>query len=817
MKSKKFLAAALAAFLVLILAMPVMASAAANASSSLDSADSDPGLLDLIPYSESMGVLINRNEISGIRNVTVKFSTPYDSVTTWSFPYSDDLFSQPENYYSHTFARASLGMAVATFRSSQVNNDNPDDLISYFTSIGFSNVEADAFYHTPTTTSTTYAIASKNIDDKTVIAAVCCGAGYGAEWAGNLTVGNSDRHEGFDSSALIVEDAISQYIEDHDITGELTLWTTGYSRAAAISNIVAADMTDSALFKHVYCYTFATPRTTRDKGNYSNIFNIVGKDDIVPSIPFADWGYERYGTDLYTPSYESNSDFETKVAAANEIMQTLDGHEFLVNPELNSNFRTFFDYLLELIPNAEKYESSLQPSVLQVMENKNNENLLVLAAKVFATFSPEDSAEAEEVSYLVDYIESLANQYVLQGNEEQIKNGHWSADLNLTQNLTTEHNPDKYISWMFSSEDPEYMLSSDTSYIIFTVKGDVDIDVFNDEGFVCIINSDGSVSYDNPYSEASASEEMTPNLYVEKGNGQTNVTIPGDVDYLLILRSDEDQQITYYGSVHTNDSVRSSIEKVYTLNIKADAEYYLYFDEDGAVWVDENNVNAASYDIWSQSVGYSPSVVLKLQHINVFHFTIKEILIFGAVLLIFTYTELIVCITLGIVRIIQRRPRKPVPTIVTHLVNTGLFAGLEISMWYFVPAYPIAKTIPQLICYVFMASLAIVAYSEHKVKRNRFLMLGAILGCVASFLVEFWLPSPITFNIILKLSLYTSVCVAAALTWLGASRRRAIIIADVERARHEKLMAKAEKAMEKAYAKQEAATQRYLKKKKKHS
>ena len=53
----------------------------------------------------------------------------------------------------------------------------------------------------------------------------------------------------------------------------------------------------------VYAYTFATPAAIRNppREGYENIFNIINPADLVPQVMPAEWGYGRYGTDLFLP------------------------------------------------------------------------------------------------------------------------------------------------------------------------------------------------------------------------------------------------------------------------------------------------------------------------------------------------------------------------------------------------------------------------------------------------------------------------------------------------------------------------------------
>lgn len=46
-------------------------------------------------------------------------------------------------------------------------------------------------------------------------------------------------------------DRLENYIETHQLTGKLRLWTVGYSRSAAVANIFAADAVETQRFEGV--------------------------------------------------------------------------------------------------------------------------------------------------------------------------------------------------------------------------------------------------------------------------------------------------------------------------------------------------------------------------------------------------------------------------------------------------------------------------------------------------------------------------------------------------------------------------------------
>ncbi len=198
-----------------------------------------------------------------------------------------------------------MGLTLSAFRG------NPGALSlqyeTYLKEAGFINICSFGYDKPPAEDSLSDVIGMKRIGDTTVIAAASCGQGYGNEWASNFKVGSGERHEGFSQAAGLFEDHLAGYLKDNGIEGKKKLWVSGFSRASAVGNILAADMIESGEYDDVYAYLFGVPRTTRQPVKYKGIYNICGQYDPVPSVPLQSWGYERYGTDLYTPAWESDT------------------------------------------------------------------------------------------------------------------------------------------------------------------------------------------------------------------------------------------------------------------------------------------------------------------------------------------------------------------------------------------------------------------------------------------------------------------------------------------------------------------------------
>ena len=114
--------------------------------------------------------------------------------------------------------------------------------------------------------------------------------GVNPEWR------TSENHMGFDITANRVLAAADDFVAAHGLDPDnVVYWVTGHSRGGAIANICASELIKRG--QKTFAYTFACPNTTlaSDASSFEGIFNIVNEDDLVPRLPFGEWGYTRYG------------------------------------------------------------------------------------------------------------------------------------------------------------------------------------------------------------------------------------------------------------------------------------------------------------------------------------------------------------------------------------------------------------------------------------------------------------------------------------------------------------------------------------------
>lgn len=158
----------------------------------------------------------------------------------------------------------------------------------------------------------------KNGERYNVVVVNVCMTGSDDEWSSNFDVGcdcdnyyaingsehldwkNKENHKGFDVTANRVLSYVYGYVAEHNSDNTI-MFVTGYSRGAAVANIIANDLNKENKYK-VFAYTYETPSTVCTyndtvTGN-ENIFNIYSDDDIVARVPLTLWGFKKYGIDI---------------------------------------------------------------------------------------------------------------------------------------------------------------------------------------------------------------------------------------------------------------------------------------------------------------------------------------------------------------------------------------------------------------------------------------------------------------------------------------------------------------------------------------
>ena len=233
---------------------------------------------------------------------------PYDL----TFSYDDELFLTDAEEYNQDLSMLSLGASFAT--ATKAKGD------AFFNALRFKDVVAHDYDKVSTINTMGYYMAHRSIDEYELVTVAFRGFNYGMEWANNLLIGKEGNHQGFDARALEAYDALQDYVEEHVPNDKsLKLWINGYSRAGALSDLLAHHiLEDEALDVNqsdMYVYTFEAPASIENPNQYRNVHDIVNENDIVANIIPEEYGlfrcgeaYEMYDEDVCSIALEFDED-----------------------------------------------------------------------------------------------------------------------------------------------------------------------------------------------------------------------------------------------------------------------------------------------------------------------------------------------------------------------------------------------------------------------------------------------------------------------------------------------------------------------------
>lgn len=285
-------------------------------------------------------------DTGGTRTVAVRYASGHgenDHDYEATFTYSDELFTKSGYTYRQDLAEMSLGLAFAAFSSkdSQYSDNYATgnrNFVSMAKQCGFENIQSNKWMFQPAETdSIGINCASKTIRDNggsyTLIAVGVRGNNYHAEWGGNVRLDATGEHKGFALGRDQVLDYLRGYIADTGISGRVKIWIAGYSRSAAVANMVSGALDNGyslgegvSLSPHdLYCYCYEPPMgTTKNQVQgrlYDNIQNIVNANDVVTYVPFDSWDFARYGVDHVVPTKGDDNYLNYKAKMLREFYQ----------------------------------------------------------------------------------------------------------------------------------------------------------------------------------------------------------------------------------------------------------------------------------------------------------------------------------------------------------------------------------------------------------------------------------------------------------------------------------------------------------------
>ena len=519
--------------------------------------------------------------------------------------FNKNWFRQDAMEYSHDLAKLSLGLATSAFRPKKSldydTEDSADTNLNHFLSeAGFIGMRSDDYDKDPNmyTISTVMGHQRIEADDGgfELIAVGLCGQGYLDEWESNFSIGTGIEHDGFSRSSQLVYDRIFGYIASLHLSGPFKIWISGFSRAAAVSNITAKRLVDSPLFDEhtVFAYTFATPQTTRDgcEGSYTNIFNIVGTADPVPTVPFADWGYTRYGTTLYTPCIQTDSDYAQKRVKADVIYKNLTGIDYWVNPEADAMSRTILAYLQKICPTPEIYAGSIQEKLIRIWEDRSPLNILSNLLDLANDPVLINEETRTEANGLMDYLAIL----LLDSMNSSSSFVRWNSSASLGANALQAHTPELYISWVFSTDTGDELYTNADSYRVAYIIGTDNLSLVKD----------GKVIEEISLKDPLASKHT----YLFITDESLTALMPMDYEYSLYMEPKESQVIEIFELKYVVGKQSSDQTVLNMFNIKEGDNLAVTYPTDGSTYYSKQEEGSEEL-VYRDELDISQSVITR--------------------------------------------------------------------------------------------------------------------------------------------------------------------------------------------------------------
>ena len=448
--------------------------------------------------------------------------------------YEDQYFTSDNSAYNHDLSKVSLGLAMSAFSAKKAKDgtelkryENVENLLTE--KLGFHHYKQYNYniILDDTSDKVAFSLARKTVkfNESTVPILVVAlrGGGYGGEWESNGRVtGGTDPqlHKGFSSAAGKVYQEVKNYIENSKLDSKnLKVWVTGFSRGAAVSNILSYQMVSKGLIegKNLYSYTFATPRTTKKKVKQPGIYNIINPIDLVPEVPFAEWGYGRYGTDIFLPYKTNSKTYSSQLKKMRSEFETETGDSYNPYP----SHRVFVTNLLSLVRSmAGKTEAGY---------GKNYQDKMAKALGIYLGSSDEvvDLYGLFNTIGINFYnpvvIVKLGRTFYLAGPNGVILDIVKSKE---NAELLKQHWSETYLAWL-KTNTPTHGKNK-----LLKVKCPVDIDIYDTTDNTLIARIEN-----NEYSDFIQENPDTALEVFVDDNGEKNIWLPDDGRYRVEVKA----------------------------------------------------------------------------------------------------------------------------------------------------------------------------------------------------------------------------------------------------------------------------------------
>lgn len=280
-------------------------------------------------------------------------------------PYQKRYFNESTTAFNKSLALLSFGVAISANKKNKISD--------LYSRLSFDNVFlAEDYDNEPTEDTVAFAIGHREIDDCHLIGVALRGENYEREWANNFDIGSEGNHYGFNRAADIVKEAVVNYVTDNYKNENLKFWITGYSRGAAIANMLSDKLMSEKEIDinedNAYVYTFEAPRGFNKEAahNYKNIINATNTADIVTYLAPEEYGLYRSGVDVdiysdkiddWMKSFDSGIIFPPLLSKSGRFRNDVEHAKYLIRSLIKEGDNDKY------IPTRKDYVDKYQPAV----------------------------------------------------------------------------------------------------------------------------------------------------------------------------------------------------------------------------------------------------------------------------------------------------------------------------------------------------------------------------------------------------------------------------------------------------------------------
>lgn len=324
---------------------------------------------------------------------------------------------------------------------------------------GFTDIKT-YYYYSNDKDNSAFCIAKKTVDGNPVVL-LSVKQTSDVEWYGNFNIadnGENPYHESFYKAAVQTLKAFDSYVDTQfDVQPKVII--TGYSRGAAVANIIAAAL-DKRGGLDMCAYTFATPAVTTltDTGDskFDNIFNIINPEDFVTVAPLKEWGFSRYGRDYVLPSAIKDANYYDMLPNMMAVYKKMTNNTY--TPFEDDSTQVYSKQAYDLAPTLDDYYNK-RYRVPGYGDMSLREYLDRAAVLMCSSSTTDEKYEVYEMMRLMDgtYFQLLTN---------------YLYDNYMNGKLLNSHDIYTYSSWL-SVLDGEYFKAQELPKLLF---GDVTCD-----------------------------------------------------------------------------------------------------------------------------------------------------------------------------------------------------------------------------------------------------------------------------------------------------------------------------------------------------